>query len=170
MTTDTERLLRELDDRAQIIQGLNLYGLAIDAQQYDLFDRVFAEDFVGDYNPPAYFRSRAEVKQVMYDFHIDLDGSLHRITNHQVLLDGDRASSMSYVLVRLLKGADHCEMAGFYDDQWVRKAEGWRIQKRKFRGSWASGSEAMWGDYPPKNVTLLHAREAGEVAYIKALG
>ena len=38
-------------DKAAIIEVLNLYAFALDARQWDLFDRVFAEDVEADFGP-----------------------------------------------------------------------------------------------------------------------
>lgn len=170
MSGDLERTIRVLDDTRQIIDTLNLYGLVIDSQKWDLFDRVFAADVQADYNPPVRFANRQELKTTMAEFHAGLDGSLHRITNHQVVVDGDRANSISYVIVTLLQGEEQFQMAGFYDDNWRRTAEGWRIGARLFRGSWWSGSLAMFQGMSPAITTLRHAGEAGRVTYLAALG
>jgi hypothetical protein len=169
MASDLERTVRILDDTRQIIQLLNLYGLIIDSQRYELFEQVFAPDVQADYNPPVFFRNRQELTQTMADFHASLDGSLHRITNHQVLVDGDRASSMSYVVVRLLQGPDYFQMAGYYDDDWSRASEGWRIVRRLFRGSWWEGNPKVGGGLEPYVTTLRHATEADQVRYLQAL-
>jgi hypothetical protein len=169
MDDELRRTIRIVDDTRRIIQLLNLYGLAIDTQRYELFDQVFTPDLQADYNPPVAFDSREAIKQTMRDFHITLDGSLHRITNHQVTVDGDRASAISYVVVRLLKAPDYFQMAGFYDDGLVRTTDGWRIARRLFRGSWWEGSTGLFGGLTPYVATLRQAADAGQVAYLGGL-
>jgi hypothetical protein len=169
MDSDLARTVRDLDDTRRIVDLLNLYGLAIDTQRYELFDQVFTPDLKADYNPPVTFDSRDAIKQTMHDFHLALDGSLHRITNHQVRVDGDRAAAISYVVVRLLKDPDYFQMAGFYDDELVRTADGWRISKRLFRGSWWEGSTGLFGGLSPFVATLRRVNESGQLGYPKAL-
>jgi hypothetical protein len=172
---DLERMVRVLDDTRQIVAALNLYGLAIDSHRYELFDQVFAPDVHADYNPPVGWTDRDGIKRDMESFHAPLDGCLHRITNHQVTVDGDRANSICYVKVRLLRGDDSFEMGGFYDDQFERRPEGWRIKQRYYRGSWWQGNPNVVGGPPgfvfePIVQTLRQAGEAGKVAYLQALG
>lgn len=40
-----------MHDKAEIGEILNLYGLALDAHRWDLFDRVFTEDVVAEFGP-----------------------------------------------------------------------------------------------------------------------
>jgi hypothetical protein len=168
------RTVRVLEDTRQIVNVLNLYGLAIDSHRYELFDQVFAPDVQADYNPPIGWSDRDGIRQGMESAHAPLDGCLHRISNHQVIVDGDRANSICYVKVRLLRGDDRFEMAGFYDDEFARTAEGWRIKRRYYRGSWWSGNPNVVGGPPgfvfdPVVQTLRHAAAAGKVSYLKGL-
>jgi hypothetical protein len=174
MDSDVARKVQVLDDTRQIVNALNLYGLAIDSHRYELFEQVFAPDLHADYNPPIVWRSRDEITRDMEAHHAPLDGCLHRITNHQVQVDGDRAKSICYVKVRLLRGGSAFEMGGFYDDAFARLPEGWRIKRRFYRGSWWNGDPVVVGGPPgfvfkPVVQTLRHAAEAGRVAYLDAL-
>jgi SnoaL-like domain len=171
---DITSTLRVLDDTRQIVNVLNLYGLAIDSHRYEMFDQVFAPDVQADYNPPVGWKDRDGIRRDMESFHRPLDGCLHRISNHQVIVDGDRANSICYVKVHLIRGGDFFEMAGFYDDEFARTAEGWRIKRRYYRGSWWSGNPNVVGGPPgfvfdPVVQTLRHAVGAGKVSYLKAL-
>lgn len=42
-----------MTDSDQIIEKINLYRLAMDAQRWDLFDRIFTERCDADYGPAA---------------------------------------------------------------------------------------------------------------------
>jgi hypothetical protein len=171
---DLAQTVRVLDDTRQIISALNLYALAIDGHRYELFDQVFAADVQADYNPPTGWSDREGIRRDMESFHRPLDGCLHRITNHQVSVNGDRANSICYVKVRLLRGVDFFEMGGFYDDEFARTAEGWRIKRRFYRGSWWKGNPSVIGGPPdfvftPVVQTLRHAIDADKVSYLKSL-
>ena len=39
------------NDKAAIIEIMNLYAFALDTRQWDLFDRVFTEDVVAEFGP-----------------------------------------------------------------------------------------------------------------------
>jgi hypothetical protein len=172
---DLARTVRVLDDTRRIVNALNLYGLAIDTHRYELFDQVFAPDVRADYNPPIAWTDRESLKNGMELYHEPLDGSMHRITNHQVQVDGDRANSLSYVKVRLLRGDDFFESGGVYDDEFQRLPEGWRIKTRFYRGSWWLGNPGVLSEgdgiaFEPFIKTLRHTVRDGEVRYLKRLG
>jgi len=38
-------------DKAAIIEVMNLYGFALDAQQWELFDRIFTPDIKAEFGP-----------------------------------------------------------------------------------------------------------------------
>ena len=171
--SDFNQMVQVLDDTRQIVNALNLYGLAIDTHRYELFDQVFAKEIEADYNPPVFYRSLEEIKSHMEQFHASLDGSQHNITNHQVIVNGDRALSISYVVVRLVKGRGYFQMGCFYDDSWIRTPEGWRIKTRFCRGNFWEGDPGVGGEVAPGALleplihTLRRAGEAGEVSYLK---
>ena len=171
---DLAQTVRVIDDTRQIINALNLYALAIDSNRYELFDQVFAPDVQADYNPPIGWSDREGLRRDMKSAHAPLDGCLHRITNHQVRVDGDRANSICDVKVRAFRGDDCFEMGGFYDDEFARTAQGWRIKRRFYRGSWWKGNPKVLGGvadfvFYPVVQPLRHAAEADKVSYLKAL-
>ena len=98
------------NDKADIIELMNLYGLAMDSRRRDLFDRIFTEH---------------------------CDATRHVMTNHLVTVDGNRAHSLTYGMWRLIRHAaagSHpsgplCDGTGWYDDEWVRTNGGWRIAR-----------------------------------------
>jgi hypothetical protein len=152
MSSDFERTVKNLDDVRQITNALYTYGLAIDTHRYELFDQVFDKEIKADYNPPVFYKTLEEVKSHMKDFHEKLDGSQHNITNPQVVVDGDHAASISYVVVRLIKGKDYFQMGCFYDDTWVRAPGGWRIKTRLCRGNFWEGNPATGGEVAPGQI------------------
>ena len=59
--------------------------------------------------------------------HEGLDASQHTVANHQVIVDGDRANAIAYVVARLIRnvpegGVNYWEFGGWYDDSLVRIA------------------------------------------------
>src|SRR5260370_12406807 len=44
--------LTEYEDKSAIVEVLNLYGFALDAREWDLFDRIFTPDVIAEF-PPA---------------------------------------------------------------------------------------------------------------------
>ena len=43
--------MTEYDDKTEILEILNLYGFALAAHQWQLFDRIFTEDVIAEFGP-----------------------------------------------------------------------------------------------------------------------
>jgi hypothetical protein len=136
-------------DEAAIVRTLNLYALAMDAQRWDLFDKVFTPDVDADYADPAHWRDLVSFKRDFGAYHAPFDSTQHVMMNHLVEVKGDVANSFVYGTWLLIKrgteGGDHWQGTGWYDDVLVRTADGWRIRKRTCRVLW-------WGGNPRVNV------------------
>jgi hypothetical protein len=161
------------DDVSEITGVINLYALAVDTQRWELFDRVFTEDLTVR-TPNGDWSGREQMRRFWAAFHDPLDGSTHTFTNHQVLVRGDRANALSYVIVRLLRpmpeGESYYESAGWYDDTLVRTPQGWRINSRGYGSNWWRGNPRVGGDDFTPDITLLRRAAArNEIEYLKAL-
>ena len=155
------------NDLAEIVNVLNLYALAIDTAQWDLFDHVFTPDVRLQYpKVGATWNDLASLKKKMDEAHESIESSQHFTTNHQVVVNGDEANALSYVYVRTLpKGGGDCfEMGAWYDDVLVRTSAGWRIKSRTCRVSETTSASATY-----EKTTLRRAGAAGEIAYLDAL-
>lgn len=166
-------------DKAEIIEVLNLYGLALDAHRFDLFDLVFTEDVTADFGPAgASWSGLAEFKRSFAQFHKQLDNHQHTMMGHVVQVDGDVAYSFSYgnwLLVRNdAEGGSSWLGSGWYDDELVRTDHGWRIRQRVCRlVSWSGNPtvpEPNGEHNPDMNLNVLHqAGDAGEIRILNAL-
>lgn len=131
------------DDKAEILEILNLYGFALDAHQWQLFDRIFTEDVIAEFGPAgAAWKGLAEFKRSFADFHDRLDSHQHTMMGQLVHVDGDKANAFSYgnrLLVReAAEGGSSWLGTGWYDDELIRTDQGWRIQHRVCRlQSWS---------------------------------
>jgi hypothetical protein len=168
-----------MSDREDIIQLINLYGLAMDTQRWDLFDRIFTEDCDADYGATSHWTSRAQFKADFGSFHELFDATQHVMTNHLVTVEGDRASAHTYGSWRLLRHAAGdppvWDGTGYYDDQLVRTAAGWRIAKRVCRVVYWTGNPRV--QTPMEEIAfqldlVSPRREGGEgrLNYLKAIG
>ena len=169
-------------DREAIVNGLNLYAGALDAHAWDVFDAVFTPDVEADYPGTLHWHDLATFKRDFAVYHEALASHQHVMTNHQVVVDGDGANSLTYGSFRLFEhdrgaGMELREGACWYDDTWIRSMAGWRIRKRVARVFWATGSAprgalaaAEQGSFGAGTVGSLFAEaEAGRVAYFNAL-
>ena len=68
----------EYEDKTAIIQILNLYALALDSHQWELFERIFTDDVRAEFGPAsAAWPTRAALVSAFADFHKTLDGHQH---------------------------------------------------------------------------------------------
>ncbi|MFJ8826895.1 nuclear transport factor 2 family protein [Streptomyces sp. NPDC102467] len=166
-------------DKAAIIEALNLYGLALDAHRWDLFDRVFTEDVIAEFGPAgAAWTGLADFKRSFGEFHARLDSHQHTMMGQLVQVDGDKAHAFSYgnwLLVReAAEGGPTWQGTGWYDDELVRTDRGWRIRHRVCRlMSWTGNPLVPEpdGEHNPDmqtNVLREHS-DAGAVKFLRAI-
>ncbi len=171
--------MSEQDDKAAIIEIINLYGFALDAHAWELFDRVFTEDVTADFGPAgAKWSGLGDFKRSFAEFHASLDSHQHTMMGHLVQVEGDKAHAFSYgnwLLVReSAEGGSQWLGTGWYDDEIVRTDDGWRIQRRVCRLLSWSGNPAVpepnQEHRPDMQVNALrqHAEE-GRIAFLNAL-
>lgn len=167
-----------VEDKMEIMDVINLYGLAVDTQHWALFDRVFTPDVDAYYSDPAHWTDREIFKRDFAAWHDPFDGTQHTMTNHQIRVEGDRAWSMTYGHWRLIRkgldGGDFWEGNGWYDDMLIKTADGWRISKRVCHIIWWGGNSQVNETIPDVkfelgSTALRKEADAGRVAYVKAL-
>jgi hypothetical protein len=167
-----------MQDKAEIVEIMNLYGVALDAHRWDLFDLVFTDDVVAEFGPAgAAWRGLAEFKRSFAEFHQTLDSHQHTMMGQVVKVEGDKAYAFSYgnwLLVRhAAEGGPTWQGTGWYDDTLVRTDAGWRIGHRVCRlMSWTGnpGVPEPMGDHnPDMDLNVLHtASDAGQIAFLNA--
>jgi hypothetical protein len=166
-------------DKAAVIEVLNLYGLALDAHQWDLFDRVFTDDVTAEFGPAgAAWSGLANFKRSFAEFHQRLDNHQHTMMGQLVHVDGDQANAFSYgnwLLVRdAAVGGSTWTGTGWYDDELIRTEHGWRIRRRVCKlVSWTGNPAVPEPDHEhhpdmQTNVLRQHSDE-GKIGYLKAI-
>ena len=167
-----------MSDREEIIQLINLYGLAMDTQRWDLFDRIFTADVDADYGPTSHWRDRESFKRDFGTFHELFDATQHVMTNHLVTVDGDAASSHTYGMWRLIRHAAGdppvWDGTGYYDDTWLRTHAGWRISRRKIGVVFWTGNPRVQTpmeeiEFKLDLVSLKTEGAEGRLDYLKAI-
>jgi hypothetical protein len=166
-------------DKAEIIEILNLYGFALDAQQWQLFDQIFTEDVTAEFGPAsALWSGIATFKRAFSAFHATLNNHQHTMMGHLVHVVGDKAYAFSYgnwLLVReAAKGDPSWLGTGWYDDELVRTDRGWRIKRRVCRlQSWSGNPlvpEPNYQQAPDMKTNILSQHVAdGRVGYFNAI-
>jgi SnoaL-like domain len=125
--------MTERNDREEIIDLAIRYATAIDNRQYQLLSTVFTSNAELDYGEVGKWTGAAEVTEFMDLAHAGATNTLHRMSNQVVAVEGDSATMRTYVDALIL-GPDGsgANAIGYYDDEAVRTADGWRISKRTY--------------------------------------
>ena len=127
----------EISDRLEIQQLLVDYATAIDQCRFDDLDRVFTPDAYIDYRAMGgidgiFPQVKAWLAQVLPNF----PAFAHLIGNSDIRLAGDAATGRTMCFTPMKLNDDgsgdgrvlFCAL--WYDDEFVRTAEGWRIARR----------------------------------------
>ncbi len=126
--------MTERDDRQDISDLLVRYATGIDRRDWALFRTVFTDDCELDYGEIGTWQGVDAVTEFMDTTHAMAGHTLHRLTNQAITLDGDKASARTYIDAVIMFGDNQSGVNawGFYDDEIVRTADGWRIARRRF--------------------------------------
>jgi hypothetical protein len=126
--------LEEISDRFEIQQLLIDYSTAIDKRRFDDLDQVFTPDAYIDYRAMggidgSFPEVKAWLAQVLPNFPV----YAHMLGNFDVRIDGDSASSRTICFNPMVLGGDQNQILFcglWYDDEFVRTPEGWRMSRR----------------------------------------
>lgn len=125
--------LAEISDRLEIQQLLVDYSTAIDQRRFDDLDRIFTAEAYIDYRAMGgidgpYPQVKAWLAQVLPNF----PAYYHLIGNFDIRLSGDSASgrTMCFNPMKLSDDGQILFCALWYDDEFIRTADGWRMTRR----------------------------------------
>jgi ketosteroid isomerase-like protein len=126
--------MSERDDRQDISDLLVRYATGIDSRDWPLFRTVFTEDCALDYGVIGSWQGVDAVTEFMQQAHAMAGYTLHRLTNQAITVNGDTAAARTYIDAVIMAGGNDAGVNawGFYDDEIVRSADGWRIARRRF--------------------------------------
>jgi SnoaL-like domain len=140
------------DDWVGIYSVTVRYSRGLDTRDYELFRTCFTNDAVIRYVTPDMksditFNGPAEAAEGLRKIHAPLQATLHRVSNHGITISGDTASGRTYVDLIEVKTENGAQRTlnhiGFYDDEFVRTADGWKIKTRTFQGVASLGSKEL---------------------------
>ena len=129
--------LEEISDRLEIQQLLVAYSTAIDTRRFDDLDQVFTPDAYIDYRAMGGIDGQfPDVKKWLSEILPNFPAYSHLIGNFDVRVTrdstGDTAKSRILCFNPMVLGDDgqvlFCGL--WYDDEFVRTAEGWRMTRR----------------------------------------
>lgn len=121
-------------DEHDIAAVLVRYATGIDRRDWELFRTCFTDDVVAEYEGLEPWHGVDAITGSMTTSHAGMGHTLHRLSNVAITVDGDTATARTYVDALLMApdGRTGLNPCGFYDDELVRTALGWRIARRRF--------------------------------------
>ena len=126
--------LAEISDRLEIQQLLVDYSSAIDNRRFDDLDAVFTQDAYIDYTALGGIEGRyPQVKAWLAEVLPNFPMYSHMLGNFSVRIDGATAASRTICFNPMVLGGekDQVMFCGlWYDDEFLRTAEGWRMTRR----------------------------------------
>ncbi len=129
--------LRRAEDILAIQRVITDYSKFIDARDFDSYAALFARDGVWQ-NGTTIRRGAEEIKAMLVGLFgtsapgFVNSGDYHLTSNIEVNVDGDRATARSRHLL-VMRGPDGSpvpELAGYYEDEFVREDGQWKITRR----------------------------------------
>jgi uncharacterized protein (TIGR02246 family) len=124
----------EREDRQDISDLLVRYATGIDRRDWALFRTVFTEDCELDYGEIGVWNGVDAVTDFMEQVHAMAGHTMHRLSNQEITVDGDKAAARTYIDGLIMAGDNKSGVnaIGFYDDEIVRTDAGWRIARRRY--------------------------------------
>jgi hypothetical protein len=146
----TERdgeLLRLLDER-DIVAVAVRYCWALDARDWDALEEVFAPAATADLlTGGSILEGRDAIIARISGALESFDETQHIVSTHEVRVDGGTATHRCYLHAQHVRhgadGGSNYVIAGRYEDDLVRTADGWRITHRRLTPMWTDGNRAV---------------------------
>lgn len=130
-------------DRQAIVDVTHRYCWSLDSRDLAGLDAVFLPDATAELLSPVLV-GREAIRARIASAIVPLDATQHTVTNHMITVDGDRATCRCYLhsqhVREIGEGPSTYVVAGRYEDELVRTAQGWRIAFRRLVVVWSEGN------------------------------
>lgn len=165
--SDAERL-RLLEDRAAIHDVMMRFGRGLDAKDWRLYRSCFADRVTIDFSETTGRPAREVDTDAFVEFASLRQRShraFHQYSNLQVRVRGDEARCLLYLVARHrvadTQGDPWNVFVGWYDNEFVRRPDGWKVKVLRHPLQWVEGN-AMIKDAPDPAVVELARRLFGQ--------
>lgn len=143
--------LRAILDRQAVVDRVSAYGWALDDRDWNALAACFGEDGEADYGAQLGTHvGGAAVAALCRRVLESLDSTQHVITNHEVRLEGDRASARCHVVAQHTRaeapGGANYTIGASYRVALTRTADGWLIRRLELHVRWQDGNPRVLGD------------------------
>jgi ketosteroid isomerase-like protein len=146
-----EKRLRTIEDIEEISKLKARYCNCVDGgwdrptHDFDGVVELFTEDGVWDAGEKLRGDGREGIREFFKKAR-SISFAFHRITNPIIEIDGDTATGNWHVMVALTHPDGRAVwIAGIYNDEFVRTAEGWKFKRLHFTQAFQTPYERSWG-------------------------
>ena len=149
----TEKQIHRLEEKQKIVDLTIAYTWIIDHGPRERLREIFTENavFIID---TRHLNGIDEIRGKIERTLGGLSASQHIVSNHQVSIDGDTATSRCYLHAQHTltgtEGGDNYVMAGRYIDKLVRVDSAWRITERQLMLDWTEGNNRVLARKKPQ--------------------
>jgi|SRR4051812_11890322 hypothetical protein len=145
--------MNALTDRAELIELLSRYADIADLKEFtELPGRVFTDPVTLDFESvagiPPMTVPLADYVEVLKAVFAPFVATHHAITGHVVDIDGDSATIHAHVRAEHWlpaelagEGPNRWLVVGFYDNEAVRTADGWRLSSVKLTSTYQENAQ-----------------------------
>jgi ketosteroid isomerase-like protein len=143
--TSDELLIRDLADRAEILDVVIAYATALDGKDWTALGSLFVPEAIWEYEaggeqvigPDAIAGRIADTLE-------RLRATQHFCGNHTVRVDGDEAWHTCYYQAQHVgQNGEAFLGAGRYTDRLSRTPDGWRFTHRRLSSVWSAGNPGV---------------------------
>lgn len=149
----SKKQIDQLEEKQKIVDLTIAYTWIIDHGPRERLREIFTEDavFIID---TRHLNGIDEIRGKIERTLGGLSASQHIVSNHQVSIDGDIATSRCYLhaqhTLNGTEGGDNYVMAGRYLDKLVRVDSAWRITERQLMLDWTEGNNRVLARKKPQ--------------------
>ncbi len=168
MTDETQRAVRLLLDRQEILDCLMRYSRGVDRLDRDLLLSCYHEDAIDDHG--MFVGDREEFADWVVDMHSSTHSShQHCLFNHSCELDGDVAHTETYYMFAGMnrQGTPLVMSGGRYLDRFERRAGRWAIAHRVCVRDWAPVEDQPDPDDPSTLTAIRAALPPAVLAFMR---
>jgi SnoaL-like domain len=143
--------LQDISDRLEITDAVTRYSYGLDQRRWQEWDRAFTADAIIDFSfwglEPA---SPADFRKLFSANDSTRISGQHLLSNQLIWLEGDTARTHAEFNLTTLSRSEEPGLAhrvrggGYYEDELVRTADGWRIRLHRGIGKWTHQDEIPW--------------------------
>lgn len=142
--------VRALVDREAVRDVFITFAAAMDGKDWELLETIWTDDVVFDHSAFTWeglaeniWRGKADVMRRTVEGVSRHFAAHHMVSNHRMMIDGDRARVVVYLhsvhLDDAQKPEQHGDHGGWYFAELARTNEGWKIRRLAHDPVWYGG-------------------------------